>query len=82
MCVCVCVCVYVNDTLQYASLLCPWDSPGKHTGVSCHGLFQGNLPDLGIEPASPVSPALQADALPTEPTGKPNTIGTMHKIDN
>ena len=30
-----------------------------------------DLPDLGIEPASPVSPALQADSLPTEPSGKP-----------
>ena len=28
----------------------------------------GNLPDPGIEPRSP---ALQADALPSEPTGKP-----------
>ena len=30
-----------------------------------------DLPNLGIEPASPVSPALQADSLPTEPSGKP-----------
>ena len=29
----------------------------------------GDLPDSGIEPRSP---ALQADALPSEPTGKPN----------
>ena len=28
----------------------------------------GDLPDLGIEP---VSPALQADALPSEPQGSP-----------
>ena len=30
-----------------------------------------DLPEPGIEPASPVSPALQADSLPTEPLGKP-----------
>ena len=30
----------------------------------------GDLPDLGIEPRSP---ALQADALPSEPPGKPIT---------
>ena len=30
----------------------------------------GDLPDPGIEP---VSPALQADALPSEPPGKPVT---------
>ena len=31
----------------------------------------GNLPDPGSEP---VSPALQADSLPTEPPGKPNKL--------
>ena len=28
-----------------ARLLCPWDSPGKNTGVGCHALLQGDLPD-------------------------------------
>ena len=27
--------------LQPARLLCPWDSPGKNTGVGCHSLLQG-----------------------------------------
>ena len=45
-----------------------WDSPGKNTGVGCHSLLQGNLPDPGIEPWSLV---LQADSLPSEPPGKP-----------
>jgi len=31
----------------------------------------GDLPHPGIKPASPVSPVLQADYLPTEPPGKP-----------
>ena len=31
----------------------------------------GDLPDLGMEPATPASPALQADSFPTEPPGKP-----------
>ena len=26
---------------QPTRLLCPWDSPGKNTGVGCHFLFQG-----------------------------------------
>ena len=37
----------------------------------CSGLpfpSPGDLPDPGIEP---VSPALQADSLPSEPLGKP-----------
>ena len=25
-------------------LLCPWDSPGKNTGVGCHALLQGIFP--------------------------------------
>ena len=30
-----------------ARLLCPWDSPGKNTWVSCHALFQGIFPTQG-----------------------------------
>ena len=35
----------------------------------------GDLPDPGIEPASPVSPALQVDPLPTEPCLSNNCAG-------
>ena len=31
----------------------------------------GDLPDPGIEPVSPMSPALQVDSFPTEQPGKP-----------
>ncbi|KAB0343264.1 hypothetical protein FD754_020190 [Muntiacus muntjak] len=37
------------------------DSPGKNTEVGCHALFQGIIPNPGIEPRFP---ALQADSLP------------------
>ena len=47
--------------------LCPWNSPGKNIGVGSHSLFQGNLPNPEIEPGSP---ALQADALPSEPPAR------------
>ena len=30
--------------LQPARLLCPWNSPGKNTGVDCHFLLQGIFP--------------------------------------
>ena len=33
--------------LQPASLLCPWDSAGKDTGVGCHALLQGLFPSQG-----------------------------------
>ena len=29
--------------LQPARLLCPWDSPGKNSGVNCHLLLQSNI---------------------------------------
>ena len=31
--------------LQPIRLLCPWDSPGKNTGVGCHFLLQGIFPN-------------------------------------
>ena len=39
-------------------VLCPWNSPGKNTRVGCHFLLQGDLPNLGIKPASLPSPVL------------------------
>ena len=33
--------------LEPARLLCPWDSPGKNTGVGCHALLQGIFPTRG-----------------------------------
>ena len=54
-----------------ARLLCPLDSPGKNTGVGFNALLQGTLlqgifPEPGIEPMSPVAPALQVDSLAPE----------------
>ena len=56
--VCVLICSVVFDSLQPrglppARLLCPWDFPGKNTGVGCHSLLQG-LPDPRIKATSPV----------------------------
>ena len=28
--------------------LCPWDSPGRNTGVGCHALLQGIFPAQGL----------------------------------
>ena len=36
--------------LQTTRLLCPWDSPGKNTGVGCHFLFQGIFPTQRSNP--------------------------------
>ena len=34
--------------LYRSRLLCPWDSPGKNTGVGCHALLQGVFPTQGL----------------------------------
>ena len=34
--------------LQRTRLLCPWDSPGKNTGVSYHSLLQGIFLTQGL----------------------------------
>ena len=49
-----------------ARLLCPWNFPGKNTGVACHFLLQGNLLNPGIE----LSLALAGGYFITEPPGK------------
>ena len=49
-------------------LLCPWDFPGKNTGVMLP--TSGDLPHLGIQPVCPASPALQADSLPLNLVGR------------
>ena len=36
--------------LQPARLLCPWDSPGKNTGLGSHSLPQGIFPTHGLNP--------------------------------
>ena len=51
---------------QPARLLCPWNSPGKNTGVGSHFLLQGMFPGIEL-----MSPALQAYSLPSKPPGKP-----------
>ena len=40
------------------------------SGLPCHP--PGDLPDSGMEPTSPMSPALQVDSLSTEPPEKPH----------
>ena len=55
-----------------ASLSMGFYRPEHWSGLQC--LPPGDLPDPGIEPVSPMSPALQADSLPAEPSGKPGTL--------
>ena len=44
-------CPSPSDPWNVASrLLCPWDSPGKNTGVGCHALLQGIFLIQGLNP--------------------------------
>ena len=36
--------------LKSFRLLCPWDFPGKNTGVGCHFLLGGAFPAQGLNP--------------------------------
>ena len=50
--------------------LCPWDSPGKNTGVGCHFLLQGIFPTQGSNLCLVHLLHWQEDSLPLLPPGK------------
>ena len=50
-------------------LLCPWDFPGKNTGVGCHFLLQGIFPAQGL---SMHLMRWQVDSLPLNQLGSPS----------
>ena len=58
--------------LQPTSLLCPWDSPGKNTGVGCHSLLQGIFLTQGSNPRLLCLLHWQVYSLPLAPPGKPH----------
>ena len=48
-------CILMSNSLQHhglgpTKLLCPWNSPGKNTGVGCHFLLQGIFLTQGSNP--------------------------------
>ena len=47
---------------------CPWDSPGKNTGVGCHALLQGIFPTQGSNPGLPHSRRILYQLSPTFPS--------------
>ena len=57
--------------LQPARLLCPRDSPGKNTGMSCHALLQGIFPTQGSNPSLSCLLHWQAGSLPRAQPGEP-----------
>ena len=55
--------------LQLISLLCPWNSPSKNTGVGCHFIPQGIFLTQG---SNPCLLHWQADSLPLSHQGSTN----------
>ena len=45
-----CVWLFVTPWTVIHRLLCPWNSPGRNTGVVCHFLLQGIFPTQGLNP--------------------------------
>ena len=56
---------------QPAGLLCPWDSPGKNTGVGSYALLQGIFLTQGLNPHLLGLLHWQVGSLPLAPRGKP-----------
>ena len=54
--------------LQPSTLLCPWDSSGKNTGVDYHVFLQGIFSTQGLNPGL----LHQMGSLPLAPPGKPH----------
>ena len=94
ICVCVCIyvyiyiCIYIVKLLSHVCLLVtPWTvahqaPPSMEFSRQEYwsGLpfpSPGDLPDPGVKPGSP---ALQADALPSEPPGISLSIYSIHKV--
>ena len=66
-CCCCCLLVKLCLTLCNPMDLCPWDFPGKNTGVGCHFLLQGILL---IQGSNMCPLPQQADSIIAEPPGK------------
>ena len=64
--------------LWSARLLCPWDSPGKNTGVGCHFLLQGIFPTQG---SNLHLLHWQAGSLPLSHQGSPSLDLAHHRLE-
>ena len=58
------VTLVMSNSLQPTRLLCPWNFPGKNTGVGCHFLLQGIFPTQRLNPRLLHRLHWQAGSLP------------------
>ena len=62
-------------------LLCPWDSPGKNTGVACHFFLQEMFQTQGLNPHLLGLLHWQVGSLPPVPPGKPTATQKLNGKD-
>ena len=81
VCVCVCVCVRARALSHVRFFVTLWAI--AHQASLSMGFFSwsrllfplpGDLPNIGIEPVTPVSPALHANAFPIELSGRSSSL--------
>ena len=63
-------------------LICPWNSPGKNTGVGCHFLLQGIFLTQGWNLLLLCLLHWQVDYFPLSHLGSPYKCTLYYKIDN
>ena len=80
------MCVCKVTSVLSDRLPCPWDSPGKNTGVGCHFLLQGIFPTQGSNPGllcllqwqvgslAPVAPGEPPQRQPDESKNYPRSL--------
>ena len=65
----------LSQGLQPSRFLCPWNSPGRNTGVGCITLSRGSFSPRDRTQVSCI--ALQANSFPSEPPGKPSDYPSL-----
>ena len=72
-------CLTLCNPVDYSlpGSVCPWDSPGKNTGMGCHALPEGIFPtQVSIQCLLHLL-HWQGDSLPLAPCGKPKQKAAM-----
>ena len=72
-----CLTLWQPHGLQPTRLLCPWDFPGKNTGVGCHFLLQGIFPTQGSNPSLL---HWQVGSLPLSHQGRTGSCRNGHQL--
>ena len=67
---------------QPTRFLCPWDFPGKNSGVSCHFLLQAIFPTQRLNLCLLHLLHSQVDSFITEPPGKSKIVTFLVRIDS